>query len=74
MEIGDTLILYTDGVNETLNAARQQFGLERLVRLILDHGHREAKELLDIILANVREFAEEQDVPDDITLMVVQIR
>ena len=73
LEIGDKLILYTDGVNETLNAARQQFGLERLVRLILDHGHREAKELVDIILAGVREFAEDQGMTDDITIMVVQI-
>ncbi len=73
LEVGDKLILYTDGVNETLNAARQQFGLERLVDLILANGHRPAKELLDIILARVQEFAEEQGLADDMTIMVAHI-
>lgn len=73
LEPGDKLILYTDGVNETLNVARQQFGLERLVHLILEYGHLSARELLDHILARVREFADEQGLTDDITIMVVHI-
>jgi len=73
LEPGDKLILYTDGVTETLNVAREQFGLERLVQLILEHGHLSAKDLLDLILSRVKEFADEQGLADDITIMVVQI-
>jgi sigma-B regulation protein RsbU (phosphoserine phosphatase) len=73
LEPGDKLILYTDGVNETLNAGREQFGLERLVQLILEHGHLPVKDLLDLILSRVKEFADEQGIADDITIMVLQI-
>jgi sigma-B regulation protein RsbU (phosphoserine phosphatase) len=73
LEPGDRLILYTDGVNETLNAVHEQFGLERLVRLIFEYGARSAQELRDAILTRVKNFADEQGVTDDITILVVQV-
>lgn len=73
LEPGDTLVLYTDGVSEALNPIREQFGAERLVRLILEHGHRSPKELLDAIVADVRAFSGDIPQHDDITLLVVRV-
>lgn len=72
MESGDKLILYTDGVNESLNSARQQFGLERLVRLILEYGDEPPDELIAVIVERVRAFADGDGVTDDLTIMVAQ--
>jgi len=73
LEPGDTLVLYTDGVSEALNPVREQFGTERLVRLILEHGSRSPKELLDAIVADVRQFSGDVPQHDDITLLVVRV-
>lgn len=73
LEPGDTLVLYTDGVSEALNPIREQFGAERLVRLILEHGHRSPKELLDAIVEDVRKFSGDVPQHDDITLLIVRV-
>ncbi len=73
LEPGDILVLYTDGVTETLNPAREQFSFERLVKVILENGHRSPAELLGAILDSTREFSEGQAQNDDITIMIVQV-
>ena len=73
LEPGDKLILYTDGVNEAVNRERKQFGVQRLVELVLEHGTRSAKDLRDTIIQAVEAFAEGQEQNDDITVMVVQV-
>jgi len=73
LEKGDILVLYTDGINETLNPLREQFGLERLVELILQYGSGSPQELRDKIIENVKNFSDGQGLTDDITVMVVQV-
>ncbi len=73
LEEGDTLVLYTDGISEALNFSREQFGLERLVNIILEHGSRSPKELRDKIVESVKDFLEGRGLTDDITVMVVQV-
>jgi sigma-B regulation protein RsbU (phosphoserine phosphatase) len=73
LEPGDKLILYTDGVNEALNASREQFGSERLVNLILQYSSDSPKDLRDKIVESVREFSEDQGLNDDVTVMIIQV-
>jgi sigma-B regulation protein RsbU (phosphoserine phosphatase) len=73
LEKGDILVLFTDGVNETLNPSREQFGLERLVNVILKYGSRSPRELRDKIIDSVKEFSEGQGLIDDITVMITQV-
>lgn len=73
LEPGDKLILYTDGINETVNSAREQFGLERLANLILTNGMLSPEDLRDKILHTVREFAEDQGFADDVSIVIIQV-
>lgn len=73
LEPGDKLILYTDGVNEAINSRREQFGVQRIIELVLEHGNRSAKELQHTIIEAVETFSEGQEQNDDITVMVVQV-
>ena len=73
LEKDDILILYTDGVNEAFNPMREQFGLERLVNVILKYGNHSPKELRDAIVDNVREFTGTQAQNDDITVLIVRV-
>ncbi|MFH1593534.1 MAG: CHASE2 domain-containing protein [Candidatus Omnitrophota bacterium] len=69
LKSGDTLVLYTDGVTEAMNAREEMFGEERLVKLIKDNRGLNAEALVKIIQKEVKIF-EGKKQHDDITVMV----
>ena len=72
LKSGDILVLYTDGVTEAINAACEEFGQERLMRVIKENRTLSAHDILEHIRAEVVAFAGEQPQFDDITLMVLK--
>ncbi|MDF0554850.1 AAA family ATPase [Kamptonema sp. UHCC 0994] len=69
---GDVVVLYTDGITEAENMAKQLYGLERLVEIVTDNRAKSVSEIKDVVIANVRDFIQEQKVFDDITLVVLK--
>ena len=68
---GDTLALYTDGITETLNAAGEEFGEQRLIDALRRHRALGPRKLLGAIVDEVKNFGSgEQD--DDITLIIAR--
>jgi sigma-B regulation protein RsbU (phosphoserine phosphatase) len=72
MESGDCLLLYTDGVNEAMNAEGDEFGMERLTETFRGAAPGGAQAVLDAFQKAVKDFAGDQPQNDDITLIVVQ--
>jgi sigma-B regulation protein RsbU (phosphoserine phosphatase) len=72
LEPGDVLLLYTDGVIDAVNAQREEFGTERLARLLVEHRQAAADDLKRIIVERVREFVGDTEPFDDMTLVVVK--
>ena len=68
---GDSLVLYTDGVTESLDAAEREFGEERLQRAIGAAGVCPASALAEAINCAVQSFAGNAPQHDDYTLVVV---
>ncbi len=68
----DIVILYTDGITEAANPANEQYGIERLAQLAVEHRHCSAAEIRAEIISNVRNFIGTQKVFDDITLVVLK--
>jgi len=69
---GDVLVLYTDGVTEAINDKDEEFGEERLLRIIAEHRGRPAGEIQERILDAIAAFAGDCPQFDDITLMVLR--
>ncbi len=67
----ETLILYTDGVTEAMNAEREEFGVERLLAVFSDNPPSSAKEATLAIFDAVRKFAGPTPQSDDITCLSV---
>ena len=67
---GSALLLFTDGITEALNAADEEFGLERL-RLLCAKGCATPQGLTDAVVAAVREFCGTTPQSDDQTMVVV---
>lgn len=69
---GDVVVLYTDGITEAENSQKQQYGIDRLCRVIQDRIHRSAQEIRDGIVKDVLSFVEDQKIFDDMTLLVLK--
>ena len=70
---GDTLVLYTDGITESLNDAEEEFGEERLIGALLRHRDRSPRTVVASIVDEVWQFGS-QEQHDDITLIVARCR
>jgi serine phosphatase RsbU (regulator of sigma subunit)/pSer/pThr/pTyr-binding forkhead associated (FHA) protein len=69
---GDGVVLYTDGVTETVDAENQQYQLERLIPACERHLNEPPKQALHGILSEVLRFKGRQQQRDDITMLVVK--
>jgi sigma-B regulation protein RsbU (phosphoserine phosphatase) len=72
MEVGDILILYTDGITEAINNDEEDFGEERLENLVIENAEQPAQHLADLILEAVTGFTQDQNLMDDATLLVLK--
>ena len=72
---GDYLVLYSDGIPETINPADEMFGYERTietVRAACAEGVSSEK-LVERLMSKAREFAGERSQEDDMTCVVVKV-
>lgn len=68
---GDTILLYTDGVTEAMNAKAEEFGEERLLKAAREHSQLPLPELLAAVADQARSFSPHEQA-DDITLIVAK--
>jgi phosphoserine phosphatase RsbU/P len=69
---GDELVLYTDGITEAHNDKGEMFGLARLDK-VLENCAIGASDLLESVLAALKEFTGNEPIHDDRTILVVKI-
>lgn len=76
LSAGDRVLLYTDGILEAINAAREEFGKLRLKKLF-EASSKSGAQFADALLLELRTWssaghARPQD--DDITLLVLELQ
>lgn len=69
---GDGVVLYTDGITEAENAAREQYGLERLCEVVRQHWGKPANAVKEAVIMDVQRHIAGHEVYDDITLVVIK--
>jgi len=72
LEPGDRLCLFTDGIIESRNPDKEEYGEERLIGLLKSKPDQSARETGDRIVADVRAFSQSADPEDDMTIVVVK--
>ena len=72
LEVGDSLVMYTDGITEAANPEQEEFGRERLVAVCRGHHAESPKKLASSIEAVVDTFVEGVPYHDDRTLVIVR--
>ncbi|MFC1670886.1 SpoIIE family protein phosphatase [Spirochaetota bacterium] len=69
---GDMVVMYTDGVTEMRNAAKEEFGIKRVQELMMNHHDLNAKEFVDLLVDEVDKFKGDEPPHDDETALVVK--
>jgi phosphoserine phosphatase RsbU/P len=70
----DHLVLFTDGVIESFNAADEEFGLNRLTALLRTNAGKKTTVLLEQLQEAILSFSGQAPQHDDITIMILGFR
>jgi sigma-B regulation protein RsbU (phosphoserine phosphatase) len=69
---GDILFLYTDGIIEAMNPAKEQFELERTAEVIRRNRDRPARDICEAVRVAVADFSRPVPQEDDLTMIVAR--
>ena len=70
---GNVLFLYTDGLTEAMDIRHKQFGIQRVEKVLSKISERglPAKEILETMSAEVRDFVGYAEQSDDLTMLAI---
>lgn len=68
----DVIVLYSDGLTETMNYQKAEYGIDRLKDFISSNSRLTSEELKKAIIADITKFRGYAEVHDDITLIVMK--
>ena len=71
LDVGDRLVVFSDGVTESVNAAGDQFGEERLRGALLGETELTAEGTCNAIVETLTAFRGSHPYNDDVTMLVV---
>lgn len=69
---GDLLLLYTDGVTESMNEKEELFGEERLKLVITKNKERNAASIIQGVIDALKKYTGSHPQDDDITMIAVK--
>lgn len=69
---GDVLFVYTDGFPEQKNVSEEEFGVEALETLLLEHKDMPLDDLADLVHHKVKKFRGDQPRGDDEAILLVR--
>lgn len=71
-EKNDIVILYSDGLTETMNSFKDQLGVENVKRIIKNNLEKPAEEIKKVLLSAVETFRGTAAQNDDITFVILK--
>src|SRR5213596_222722 len=72
LERNDCLVLYTDGVTETLNSEDDEYGVDRMMQSVRASANDGAQAIVKRIIEDVREFTGSVPQNDDMTVIAIR--
>ena len=69
---GDTIIIYSDGIDEAFNIDDEEYGEENLLSIIKDILSLDAEKIIENVFESVRSHVQDAPQSDDITIVVIK--
>ncbi|TRZ66487.1 PDZ domain-containing protein [bacterium] len=67
-------LFYTDGLNEAMNTKREEFGIERILKIVNTNRYESPLIIQNRLVSEVENFRETADQNDDISIVVVKVK
>jgi len=74
LEVGESVVLYTDGITEARNIEKKMYGQKRLCNVINQSWDGSAEQIKNAVVKDVYRYIGKQNILDDITLVVFKRR
>lgn len=71
-EPGNFLVMYTDGITEATNAVGEEYGTQRIIRVVKKHREATSQEICEAIFSSCDHFMGRSKAKDDRTVMVIK--
>ncbi len=71
---GDILLMYTDGITEARNNVNEEFGYDRLMRVVSDNAEKKTQEIEKLIVEALYAFCGARTPDDDFTLVTIKFK
>jgi len=68
----DVLLLYTDGVSEARNTAKDEYSEQRIKDVVINCRKNSSNDIQNCLLKDIREFTKGENQYDDITMIVLK--
>jgi sigma-B regulation protein RsbU (phosphoserine phosphatase) len=68
----DILVIYSDGISEAMNIDEQEYGEERLKKIVDKNLDKSPAEIIEQIISDVRKFQGNTPKWDDMTLLIIK--
>lgn len=72
MEVGDIMLLYTDGATGALNSAQREFGIQGLMQSLERNRSHISQQIVNNIIDEIYEYTGNTEPLDDITIVIVK--
>ena len=69
---GDVLVMFSDGISEATSADGEEYGELKILECVQKHLAADPSQILDALIADVRDFTRGAAQGDDITAMVLR--
>jgi sigma-B regulation protein RsbU (phosphoserine phosphatase) len=73
MKIGDTVLFYSDGVEDQLNAKEEEYSRGRVQKLLKKHGAESTKAIADAIFRDLDAYRDDTPITDDQSVVVMRV-
>ena len=72
LNAGDTLYMYTDGVNEAMNSSSEKFDNYRMENILKGTPSMDCRQVVDSMREGIRNFVGDAEQSDDITMLALK--
>jgi sigma-B regulation protein RsbU (phosphoserine phosphatase) len=69
---GDVMVMYSNGVVEAENGFKKQFGIERLINLVINNRDRPASDIMMVAQKDLLDYSKTKPAPSDVTLIILK--
>lgn len=74
LNTGDIIIMYSDGVAESVNIAGKQYSKNRLIQIVTENKHLSGKEIASLVKTDIKQFCGSVRQHDDQTVLIFKIQ